>query len=53
MEDVSIHFVGIRSIFHEFGIYYDHWVHFPPFGILYRQKPGNPGSEDVNSCGKL
>jgi hypothetical protein len=36
------YFVAIWNILWRFGIFYDHLVHFPGFGIMYQEKSGNP-----------
>jgi hypothetical protein len=46
---MSVHFMSIWSILLPFGIFcgfYRHFVYFPPFGMLYQEKSGNPGKGD-------
>jgi hypothetical protein len=50
MEDASIfydHLVYFTAIWHillRFGIFYGYLVHFSPFGMLNKEKSGNPAS---------
>jgi hypothetical protein len=38
----SVYFTAIGNISWPFGIFCGHLVFFPRFGILYREKSGNP-----------
>jgi hypothetical protein len=55
MEDVglfyslSVYFTGIWSILLPFGIFYGYLVYFSRFGMLYRDKSGNPDRESVSA----
>jgi hypothetical protein len=33
-----------------FVIFYGHWVDFPRFGMLHREKPGNPELNPASVC---
>jgi hypothetical protein len=41
---VLMYLMAIWNILLAFGIFYDHLVHFSGFGIMYKEKPGNPVS---------
>jgi hypothetical protein len=41
-----VYFVVIWYILWSFGIFYCHLVHFSCFGMLYKEKSGNPGLKD-------
>jgi hypothetical protein len=50
-------FMGILSNLRPNGIFYAHFIHFvviwyifPRFGMLYREKFGNPGRWSVSHC---
>jgi hypothetical protein len=40
--DHLVYFTAIGNILWPFGIFYGHLEFFPRFGILYREKSGNP-----------
>jgi hypothetical protein len=37
-----VYFMAIRNILWPSGIFCGHWVYFSGFGMLYREKSGNP-----------
>jgi hypothetical protein len=42
-----VNFVAIRYILLPFGIFVGYLVHFPRFGMLYKEKSGNPDLKET------